>query len=68
MNKRIKKKRKLEYYIASLVAENVMFSKELIKQHERIEQLEKMKSITHKRLTMNLVASKNTQRKNGKNK
>ncbi|HEO2031246.1 TPA: hypothetical protein VAN12_000044 [Streptococcus agalactiae] len=42
MNKRIKKKRKLEYYIASLVAENVMFSKELIKQHERIEQLEKI--------------------------
>ncbi|HEN9357850.1 TPA: hypothetical protein U9H68_001267 [Streptococcus agalactiae] len=42
MNKRIKKKRKLEYYIASLVAENVMFSKELIKQHEWIEQLEKI--------------------------
>ncbi|WP_265094839.1 hypothetical protein [Streptococcus agalactiae] len=39
MNKRIKKKRKLEYYIASLVAENVMFSKELIKQHERIDGL-----------------------------
>ena len=59
MNKRIKKKRKLEYYIASLVAENVMFSKELIKQHERIEQLEKI--VEHN-------ASKNTQRKNGKNK
>lgn len=42
MNKRIKKKRKLEHYIASLIAENVMFSKELIKQHERIEQLEKI--------------------------
>ncbi|HFH7003482.1 hypothetical protein UW619_09920 [Streptococcus agalactiae] len=42
MNKRIKKKRKLEHYIASLIAENVMFSKELIKQHERVEQLEKI--------------------------
>lgn len=42
MNKRIKKKRKLEHYIASLIAENVMFSKELIKQHKRVEQLEKI--------------------------
>ncbi|HGC8281583.1 TPA: hypothetical protein ACG2A6_000550 [Streptococcus agalactiae] len=68
MNKRIKKKRKLEYYIASLVAENVMFSKELIKQHERIEQLEKIVEHNAQATNNNLVASKNTQRKNGKNK
>ncbi|HEO7013325.1 hypothetical protein HK253_06610 [Streptococcus agalactiae] len=42
MNKRIKKKRKLERAIVLLIAENAMLSSALRNQHKRIEQLEQI--------------------------
>ncbi|EPU68793.1 TPA: hypothetical protein ACGN4E_000708 [Streptococcus agalactiae] len=42
MNKRIKKKRKLEQAIVLLIAENAMLSSALRNQHKRIEQLEQI--------------------------
>lgn len=42
MNKRIKKKRKLERAIVMLIAENAMQAEALRSQHKRIEQLEQI--------------------------
>lgn len=42
MNKRIKKKRKLERAIVMLIAENAMQAEALRNQHKRIEQLEQI--------------------------
>ncbi|HEM9550009.1 hypothetical protein [Streptococcus agalactiae] len=42
MNKRIKKKRKIEKIVALLIAENALQADALRNQHKRIEQLEQI--------------------------
>ncbi|AIK72259.1 TPA: hypothetical protein U7H52_001396 [Streptococcus agalactiae] len=68
MNKRIKKKRKIERYIASLIVENEFFFKELSKQHERIEQLEKIVEHNAQATNNELSRIKKHSKKKWKNK